>query len=215
MKPKRCFEKKDKQSRKGLEWDCFCTGSLPPFNSSQCCCRIHTALCTAPLLWYGLGSPVHEQGGWVFLFTLLFEKLLNSDLDLEASPTKLSNTPYEHQHKPAGLGREQVGTPRATMLCLHLYPSFTNIKESVCTCARKPAKRCSETLKTTHINRDCHASLGPCLNSLCMLVSVTLSPPPPPFFSRRGEEREQGLSRKSTRAPHSDFIIFILTQQYL
>lgn len=94
------------------------------------------------------------------------------------------------------------------MLCLHLYPPFMNIKESVFTCARKPAKHCwhgrLETLKTTHINRDCHASLGPCLSSLCMLVSVTLSPSSSPFF-----QQKQGWGRaravpKSSRAPHSD-----------
>lgn len=131
---------------------------------------------------------------WFFLF-LCFWKLLNSDLDLEACSAKLSNTPYEHQHKPAGLRREQVGPPCSTVLCLHLFhPSFMNIKESVCMCARKPAKHCwhrrSETLKTTHINRGSHASLGPWLNSLCTLVSVTLSPFSSSSFLTEGGKRE-------------------------
>lgn len=94
------------------------------------------------------------------------------------------------------------------MLCLHLYPSLMNIKESVFTCARKPAKHCwhgcLETLKTTHINRDCHASLAPCLSSLRMLVSVTLSPSSSPFFhQKQGWGRAKAVP-KSSRAPHSD-----------
>lgn len=139
---------------------------------------------------------------------LLFEKVLNSDFGSRSLFCEAEQ--HIHTNRPGEGGSRWDPLVRRCSAF-----TFANIKESVCTCARKAAKHCwhrrSETLKTSRINRGCHASLGPCLNSLCMLISVMFSPFSSLFFLAKGGRRDN-LSRKSTRAPHSDFITLSLTQ---